>query len=658
MAIEDDDWTTEPAPERSGILRSLVVLVPLISIAFLALLTAIVIWIARNDAQDRTRSTLLSDSVWVEQALRFQLSSQEDMLQRAAFESARPNADLAAIVARVQLFVASNPELLQVVWYDAGGRAFRAVPDLLDGQAPALPMSDVATVTSRPRYGAPRRDPVAGLVVDMAAPLADGSGQVVARLSVADLVSRHVPWWITERYAVQIVDAKGTVLAEKARVEPRDPALAQQLQLDPPLPGLALRMSPYHKVFEPSSILLPAAIIVAAVLAGISLIVLQRQSTKASRAEARLAAAVAFRHAMEDSLTVGLRAKDQEGRILYVNAAFCKIVGHAKADLVGMTPPMPFWTEDIHSQTVQRSQESPSGLPEPQLFETRFRRPDGSEVLVQVHEAPLLDGLGRHRGWMGSFIDATEQTRAQDMARLHAQTLQRTGRLVTMGEMASTLAHELNQPLSAIASYSAGLLNVLRAGKTSPELLRPPVEKLALQAERAGLIIRRVQDFTRKQDARFRPVALERVIAESCDLLAPDARQHGIHLVHGAAPGLHAISADPILLEQVLTNLIRNGIEAMAARPARQSADLIVALTAKDGFQVIEVIDNGIGIDPAIADRLFELFSSTKPDGMGIGLNICRSIVELHHGQLHYRANPQGGTIFSVRLPDTPAEGE
>lgn len=661
MSTENDDWTAEPRSERLSPLRTLLSLVPLVAVAVLMLLVAAVIWVARNDAEDRSRATLISDSVWIEQSLRFHISSHEDMLQRLAFESASADRDLAEIAARAQVHLASSPELLQVFWLDPLGAPIMSVP--------ALPVSErtSAEVTAllrqpgtgrRPRFGLARQDPVAGLVVDIAAPVADGGGLIAGTVSVSALLERRVPWWIAERYAVQIVDQDGTMLAEKARVDPRDPDIQQIVSLDPPLPGLSLLVAPYRAVFEPSSVLLPAGIIAAALLSAVSLLVLQRQSAKANRAEARLAAAVAFRHSMEDSLTVGLRAKDLDGKVLYVNAAFCSLVNYRREDLIGLAPPMPFWTEDIHAKTIEYQAGAVSGQPLPQSFETRFRRPDGTEIDVQVYEAPLLDGQNRHRGWMGSFIEITEQKRAQDIARVHAQTLQRTGRLVTMGEMASTLAHELNQPLSAIASYAAGSLNLLRAGKATPETLIPAIDKLALQADRAGQIIRRVHDFTRKQDPKFQPVSLAAVIAGSCDFLTSDARHLGIRLIHRTERGLPTITADPILLEQVLTNLLRNGIEAMAANPNRRTSELIVTLTHQKDTQLIEVIDNGTGIDPVIAEKLFDPFTSTKPDGMGIGLNICRSIIELHHGQLSFRPNPQGGTIFSVRLPAVPAQGE
>jgi two-component system sensor histidine kinase DctS len=479
----------------------------------------------------------------------------------------------------------------------------------------------------------------------------DGGGSIVATVSIADLLQRQIPRWIGQSYAVRILDEDGAILAEKAHTDPAPEVYGHVISFDPPLPGLRIAVAPLNGSNRAWDHLLPIGIVSASVLAVLSLALLHRQSAERKQAEARLAAEVAFRHSMEDSLTVGLRAKDHDGAVLYVNPAFCDLVGYAASELVGTRPPMPYWLEDLHAETLRRQALLGNDLPRPQSFETRFRRRDGRIIDVQVYEAPLIDGQGRHRGWMGSFIDISESKRASELARIQSQTLQRTGRLVTMGEMASTLAHELNQPLSAIASYATGSLNLLGREDVDPAVLRPALERLAQQADRAGQVIRRIQDFTRKRDPRFRPVALANVVSDSLAILAPDARTHGIRLLPRMAEGLTEVAADPILLEQVLINLVRNGIEAMAANPDRATSDLTVALDGTADEQVIEVIDAGGGIDPAIAERLFDPFTSTKPEGMGIGLNICRSIVELHNGRLRHRPNPAGGTIFTVVLP-------
>jgi len=322
---------------------------------------------------------------------------------------------------------------------------------------------------------------------------------------------------------------------------------------------------------------------------------------------------------------------------------------------VGRLPPMPYWADEVLGETLMRQRAQASHDFTPRSFETRFRHSDGRMIDVQVFDAPLIDAKGTHRGWMGSIIDITEARRAATLARAQDASLQRTGRLVTLGEMASSLAHELNQPLAAIAGYAAGALNLIEAGQASPAALRPALEKLAHQASRAGQIIRRIQDFVRKREPRLTPLALAEVITDTVAFLAADARERHLQLITDLAD-VPPLAADRILIEQVLINLIRNGMEAMA--PASRSGDslTITLRTTAEGVE-IAVADQGGGIDPALADRLFDAFSSTKTDGMGMGLNICRTIVELHRGHLRFHPNPGGGTVFVVALPGVVAAG-
>nr|WP_280923387.1 PAS domain S-box protein [Rhizobium halophytocola] len=363
---------------------------------------------------------------------------------------------------------------------------------------------------------------------------------------------------------------------------------------------------------------------------------------------------MAFRRAMEESLTVGLRARDHEGRILYVNNAFCQMTGFKADHLTGHMPPMPYWREDRIAETLARHDAlNRSGLTV-QSFETSFRRSDGSELDVQVFEAPLIDAHGRHRGWMGSVIDISDQKKAAELSRLQAQHMQRTGRLITLGEMASSLAHELNQPLAAIASYAAGSLNILR-NDGNPATVIPAIEKLSAQTERAGQIIRRIQDFVRKRDPKFEEVDLASVIAETAAFLATDTSAAKALVTVDAGGEMAPVRADRILLEQLMLNLMRNGIEAMTGTGTGQP-QLEVELRSLPGVQVIEIRDRGTGISDTVAERLFQPFVTSKAEGMGMGLSICRTIVELHRGRLEHRPNPGGGTIFSVILPEPEAE--
>lgn len=623
-------------------------LVPLVAIVALIALVAVLVRIGAETDDQRARTKLATDALWVEQTLRFQMSVNEDMLVRLALEgAARTPQDV--LTSRARLHIATNPEMMAVRWFDAQGRLVSAVPEGVSAQEQAMAdlMLRSPVVSSRPVYG-----PVTDGQVTMAQRISSTEGVVTATLALPLILDRHIPWWIAEQYGVRIFDVSGT-LAERARRPVAEGAPQHGISFDPPLRGTTLQISAYDRppAFGNSALL--GAILALASFAVLALVVVQRNAVHRRRAEERLRAEMAFRRSMEESLTVGLRAKDHNGRILYVNAAFCKLVGLPAETLIGRDPPMPYWAPETLAETLDRQRQLREGQAVPQAFESRFRRADGTEIDVQVFEAPLIDAAGRHRGWMGSIIDITEARRAARLAREQDETMARTGRLVTLGEMASTLAHELNQPLGAIASYAAGGLNLLDQGRDDPALIRGALEKMATQARRAGLIIRRIQDFVKKREPQFVALDLAEVAADAIGLMAADAREMRVRLQLEAPPDLPQVPADRILLEQVLVNLIRNGMEAMAEGP-RSGDVLVVRLTAQGETVRLEVLDRGPGIPAALSGKLFDPFTSTKSHGMGMGLNICRSIVELHHGTLEHAPNPPGGTVFAVTLPAGP----
>lgn len=626
-------------------------LIPLLAIVALVVLVTSLVWVVGRSDAERAETKLATDALWVEQTLRFQMSVNEDMLVRLALEAAG-GTRIETLKARARVHIAANPEMLYTRWYDAKGQLIAAVPEGPgDTDADLVQRLLAAPVqTARPIYG-----PVAAGTAPMALRVATAEGGVVvAGISLPVMLDRHIPWWIAEQYGVRLAPATGAPdrpLAERARRPVAPGAPQHAISFDPPLAGTILQITAYDRADRFGNAAIMAAIAGLAAFAVLSLLALHRNAQHRRRAEERLRAEMAFRRSMEESLTVGLRAKDHAGRILYVNAAFCRLVGHEPADLVGRLPPMPYWAPDAIPETLARHHALNTGPLQPQSFETRFRRGDGAEIEVQVYEAPLIDAAGRHHGWMGSVIDITEAKRAARTARMQDENLARTGRLVTLGEMASTLAHELNQPLGAIASYAAGSLNLLEAGRADPALLRPALEKLAAQARRAGLIIRRVQDFVKKREPRLVALDLAEIAQGAMGLMATEAREMRVrlHLEQPATPPA-AVMADRILLEQVLVNLIRNGMEAMAEADLR-TEPLTLCLTTEDGMARLEVIDSGPGIPAELAERLFDPFTSTKSQGMGMGLNICRSITEMLHGSLAHAPRPGGGTIFTLRLP-------
>lgn len=635
--------------EKQGKTRrqDLIQVLPLVTMFILVVLVAALLWFINRNEVESVRSTLISDALWVEQTLRFQLSTDEDAIQRLALDSEQADVPTEKLRDRMRIHLKNNPEVLRIALVGHDGASIVSVP--ADAQAMSENLPKIAARTLKPVYSPLYR--VDGDLLTDIAIHAGAQGTIVATISVKTLIARQIPWWITQKYAVQLVDAGNAVLSEKARVEPVDDDLVYKVAFDPPLAGTWLSIASYRVSGEFAYRLLIGAILGLSVLVILSLVFLYRHALRRQIAETRLSAEMTFRRAMEQSLTVGLRARDHEGRVLYVNNAFCKMTGFAPEELVGKLPPMPYWPKDRIEETLSRHAALNAGGPLNQSFETRFCRKDGTELDIQVFEAPLIDTAGVHQGWMGSIIDITEQKRAALNARLQEESLQRTGRLVALGEMASSLAHELNQPLAAIASYAAGCLNILRDDAEPTEAVTAALERLAKQAARAGEIIRRIQDLVRKREPKFENVDLSSVVRDTTQFFAADARSHHTTVKTLIEEGLLPVRADRILLEQVLLNLMRNGMEAMQQLTGARKT-LEISLVQRQGCQVIEVRDFGPGIDENVARHLFEPLVTSKSDGMGMGLSICRTIVELHQGQLSHGRHLQGGTVFSLELPE------
>jgi len=248
--------------------------------------------------------------------------------------------------------------------------------------------------------------------------------------------------------------------------------------------------------------------------------------------------------------------------------------------------------------------------------------------------------------------DITLRKTTEETARQQQEKVQFTARLMTMGEMASSLAHELNQPLTAIGNYSEGTLARMRGGTLPPEDLRGALAKMAQQAQRAGAIIRRIREFVKRSEPRRRPTPAARIVEDAIAFAEIEANKKSIAIVADVDPHLPPLDVDPILIEQVLLNLLKNALDSMN-KPVVPRIDIRVRPRTVDGQAEISVIDRGGGIAPEHLPNLFQPFFSTKAEGMGMGLNICRSIVEFHHGRIYVEANPEpvGGSIVRITLP-------
>jgi two-component system, LuxR family, sensor histidine kinase DctS len=481
----------------------------------------------------------------------------------------------------------------------------------------------------------------------------------VARWSPGEMLRQTVPWWLARKYDVRLVDSFGAVMASTTEGrEPQDRA-SHRISLEPTLTDGYLELIARDRI-RPWYRTLPAAMVAGfVVLIAAITWMLRRQVLGVSRAEAAWRTEAAWRSAMEDSLTVGLRARDFHGRIVYVNRALADMVGYAGEELNGLLPPMPYWPADSIEASMGRHLRNMAGDAPRGGYETRWRHREGRFVDVIVFEAPLVDARGEHIGWMGSIIDITERKRLEERERRQTDTMAHHARLTMLGEIASTLAHELNQPLSAISSYNAGVLNSLQRddaqrGPLDPTVLRA-LQRLGEQAAHAGRIVQRIRQFLTRREPQLEACSLNTIVEGGVDLLRREQGRQQVRLVLVLEPNLPDVVADAVLIEQVVINLVRNAGDALAEQPASAGRERQIEArtlrTADQRFVRIDVRDNGPGLQGRRIEALCAPFYSTKVEGMGMGLAICRSIVEAHQGALDAVEAPGGGAWFSLTLP-------
>jgi len=303
------------------------------------------------------------------------------------------------------------------------------------------------------------------------------------------------------------------------------------------------------------------------------------------------------------------------------------------------------------------------GLPTETITESRA---ENAEIFIP-ELGKWLEVRSRYLNWVDGRLaqmviasDITPRRNAEEQAQVQAERAQSASRLITMGEMASSVAHELNQPLTAINNYCSGMMSRIKANNLNEEDLLKALEKTAHQAQRAGQIIHRIRSFVKRSEPNRTSSDIAHMVAEAVELAGIEMRRRQVRLTQVVAARLPSLNVDPILIEQVLVNLMRNAAESidLAQRPlTRRDVELKVLPRSEEGQPVIEfsVTDTGRGLPPEVMERLFEAFFSTKSEGMGIGLNLCRSIVESHQGRMKaenlYNAEEITGCRFSFWLP-------
>ncbi|HPW27903.1 MAG TPA: ATP-binding protein [Rhodoferax sp.] len=594
----------------------------LLSVAFTAMVVA---WAQDNDRLEREtlKRSVMADTLSLEAQLASRLETETTRLRSAAAQLPAPGLDgNRQLAALPEIAAGLDRRWLSVIWLNALGQI-------------------VGEARRDQRPGTQRQAQAEGITLHLIAPTSDPrrpqTGQLIARYDPGDLIKSRDFWWLAAQYQVQLLSGLDEVIVSTEN--PGHVAAGESYEM--PFQAIAdtkLRLT--QRVRQPHWFSTLPVILMAGFLALISAatVLLRRQMNRVAQAESAWRTEAAWRQSLEESALVGLRARDMEGNLLFANRTFCDMVGYTLIELMEQPP-------SLDGRTPGKGHEA------------RWRHRDGRLLDVMVFESPLVDGQGQQVGWMGSFVDVTERKRLEELERRQREVLANHARLSTLGEVASTLAHELNQPLTSIVSYSAGIAKALeRQTHLDPDLVAA-AQALSGHASQAGDIVHRIRARLTRRDPVMESAAINPLVAHAVALLQRDLKRAGVDVSMELDTDLPPVFMDRIGIEQVISNLLRNAGDAMSGNTGKKQIHVRTALSPApplgqpSGWVTVEVTDMGTGLDGRNIETLTEAFFSTKREGTGLGLAICRSILESHGGILHAQDVPGSGAQFSFSLP-------
>ena len=811
-------WWRRQSPNRQD---RLAMMGPLVAVVLFLLAIALAFAFLRYEEIGREQESVRRDVEYAQQRLRLRLMERQEQLLRMARNVAEGEFDVRQFQAESTMLMNQYPELSSINWMDASRRLRASV--LQDGSTISLQRLSADLLRSRTAESAftLSRDlqqttysgPITRLnngqatvpQMQLHVPImvqGEFKGVILAVYSIDALLRFAVPFEVSSRHAVSLLDEDDNVLVGQT-IHPSSrlstPWSNQTFQHTVPVSpvgdGLVLRAQAYRTSQGLVGRALFWFVVALSALTVWMLIGTWRHTRRRLQTQRALIAETNFRRAMENSILTGMRALDMQGRITYVNAAFCQMTGWNESDLVGSMPPYPYWPETDRDMLMKVLNDEISGRTGPTGMQVRVKRKDGTLFDARLYVSPLIDAAGVQTGWMTSMTDITEPNRireqlsasyerfttvlealdasvsvaplgsaellftnkmyrqwfghlsaghldmlekagmpeaarespadevdllaglptaelgmttsenaeiyvpelekwleirtrylnwvdgrlaqmviasditprrtAEALAAQQAERAQSVSRLITMGEMASSVAHELNQPLTAISNYCNGLVTRIKNQQINNEDMLNALEKTAHQAQRAGQIIQRIRSFVKRSEPNRTPTHVARMVSEAVELADIELRRQQVRLSYFVSSRLPPLMVDPILIEQVMINLLKNAGESInnAQRPPPlRHVELQVVPREIDGQPVVEfsVTDTGKGLSPQAMERLFEAFYSTKSEGMGIGLNLCRSIVESHQGRMQaeniYNGDQIQGCRFSFWIPAQVSE--
>ncbi len=620
----------------------------------------------------------------------------------------------------------------------------------------------------------------------------------MTEFEIEGILTNSIPKDIGVRDAIAIIGPDGKLIAghlatKQKTILPQLPWTTESLETTAPMSpfgdSLQIKATNYRTSQGLIGNGLFRLVTALSVLTAWMLIGTWRHTKKRLQAQEALLSETNFRRAMENSILTGMRVMDLQGKITYVNAAFCQMTGWSEKELVGCAPPFPYWpTEHVPALSIMLENEL-KGLTPAGGYQVKVQHREGKIFDARLYVSPLVDAYGVQTGWMTSMTDITEpnkirnqlsasherfttvlealdasvsvtplgsaellfanklyrlwfqneseghlslvqqagmpareiedstdednlvgfpsvgmaeassdhteifvsslnkwlevrarylnwvdgrlaqmviatditaRKKAQEQAKIQEMHAQASSRLITMGEMASSVAHELNQPLAAITNYCTGMISRINKQQIVESELLITLDKTAKQAQRAGQIIQRIRSFVKRSEANQVLTDVTTITMEAIELAEIELKRRRVRFTHYFGPRLPLVNMDRILIQQVLINLLKNAAESIdqtQKAPPHRHVELNVIKLEVEGEKRVQfsVKDTGGGLAPVVMERLFEAFFSTKTEGLGIGLNLCRSIVESHQGRMQadnlYNADELTGCCFSFWLP-------
>ena len=599
-------------------------------------------WLWYVDQRDANARRSALDLLWLEQTVQQTLELDQRFLSNWANDLAPPSPQASAeFQTRIHGLMKDNPALLGIDYLDAEGKRVGGTPPYRDRPVYLPPINDplvTVAITKSHTLGTHSYSRVieqgAPLWV-LAVPILDEGGDHGSLLATYDLdrlLEKEVPWWFIQRYDLSLVDRNNK------RLSPRDGVLpdgsqeeVHKLNFGPADSGLALWASPHaHGQSQVLLACLSVAVMLFALLIMWLLKVLYRWLRERQVAQQALSDSREQLYAVLAGLEAAVSVSAVNGgRLLFRNRHHEEVFAmQAEGDcclLQWLIPPL-----DAQSRAADVL-DAASGRWY-HLERRTMQWVDDSTVLLDI------------------VTDVTAERQAANTARERDELLQHTARLASLAEFASGIAHELNQPLAAIANYSAVADSHLAADPPHLKKVEDAVTRMGEEAHRAGQIIQSLRSFIQKRAVEHRTHRVLDLLKEPLALLEPLALRQHVQIKVQASSEHACIDCDGVMIEQVLFNLLRNAIESVAARGVPAAGDTVTVQIDEAGDGVtICVADRGAGIrDPA---KLFQAFYTTKSEGMGLGLAICRTVVESHGGRLWAEPNPGGGARLCFRLP-------